>query len=374
MRNLIPILLCMLFISVSCSNNTITSTNEDDQNTVDSIPTIQSQAFLDSVFSSFGDNSDKSAAIFMTTLKGPVGTVIYDPCLLSPYKMKVNINMLGNISDISCSDSSEGYIEVNKIPNSETGAGNIGYFISTWVRLEFSERLKGQVQKIISGGDMCNMTYTLHFDSNKILNKVDLESECYEDMESDEKSISKCSYKIKVNDKDSYGNWTSITLIPQNDSEYAQEINRFIEYYDDFDSLTLIKTPSKNQVYGYYQIDDRFYIFYYDINSKKWHQLISPYFSDDDTSYYSKYADFKVIGDNLYLINPTDACGIGAMYASFIIYKYNIGDNSWTELTKCGDYELDGNKLKAIHYEIAREGTCTADHEYKEVIEIINLN
>lgn len=372
MRTTLLIILCHLLLCVACTKTPKADDDSKEESDASLSHTgIQSQAFVDSAFASFGNNPDKEWAIFFQELHGNVKTVTYGYCILSPYKMQIDFNAFGEITDITCREPKDNSdVEVKRAPESYCDPGTIKYWMG-WISLQFSPSVKDKDPQINTLGDLCEDLYKLRYDSDYKLTKIDAHYEYYVDFESENKEIEDLTFKVKFNEIDAHGNWTSMSLISK-DSTYNEVINRELTYYD-FERPTLIKTKSKNKVFCYFPGEfGGNGILYFDIDSKNWSPLLPPDYQDYNTDFmFFTYKDYRVVGDHLYLIFYTNAAGLIGLNASCGIFDYNIQDGSWTELTYGGENcKFVGNKIKVYNYEIIDYDA----HITKEIITWIDMS
>lgn len=221
-------------------------------------------------------------------------------------------------------------------------------------------------KSIFEGYDeMGSAQYTFSRDSNNEISNLVILYKFYPDIASDECEESRQTFKVKVNSSDGKGNWISLTFSSKDNSTTINRNITYIEaptcikYFESkFGDKVLCKFPSQY---------DTFYLRLYDCTTKKWRTLLPPPYEREMFG----YNDFRLIDNRLYLIYNTGNNWIDAVCG---IYIYDIKHNTWKELDMCGEEcAFEGNRIKVPHYKVVKEGDCTANNEYEESIEWIEL-
>ncbi|MDE6321219.1 MAG: hypothetical protein K2L93_02880, partial [Muribaculaceae bacterium] len=116
-----------------------------------------------------------------------------------------------------------------------------------------------------------------------------------------------------------------------------------------------------------YSCTDANYLRIYDCSTKQWQSLTHPLIENEQYG----PGDFRLIDNNLYLIFYNHSCLINTMC---VIYLYDLYNNKWTEMA-WGDIgcSFEGNRIKVLRYNLIKEGDCSANNEYEEVIDWIDL-
>lgn len=115
--------------------------------------------------------------------------------------------------------------------------------------------------------------------------------------------------------------------------------------------------------------DDELIIRIYDKNKSKWISLIPSNWDCD----YCWFKDYRLIGDNLYLILSTHANGVGGTCCSYDVYKYNLKTGAMEEILGCAcECEIVDNRIKATILELV-SGDNWQNYKYKNIVEWIDL-
>lgn len=116
--------------------------------------------------------------------------------------------------------------------------------------------------------------------------------------------------------------------------------------------------------------NNEFIIRYYNIPTRKWQSIFPPDWDCD----FCYFKDYKVVGNNVYMILSTHANGVGGTCCSYDIYKYNLESKELEELVGCAcECEIIDNRIKATILEII-SGDNWQNYKYKERIEWINMD
>ena len=114
---------------------------------------------------------------------------------------------------------------------------------------------------------------------------------------------------------------------------------------------------------------DEYILRSYNVQTCKWQSIVPPGWDWD----YCYFKDYKVVGDNIYMILSTHANGVGGMCCSYNIYKYNLKNNELEEIIGCVcECEIIDNRIKATIFELL-SGDNWKNYKYKERIEWINM-
>lgn len=132
----------------------------------------------------------------------------------------------------------------------------------------------------------------------------------------------------------------------------------------------LIPCNLKDTVMYTFPIGERqMYVRLYNRKTGYWTELVPP---EDGIEMYG-YKDYKVVGNHLYLVYWTGACGSPSNVC--ILYCYDMGSKSWHLKIRCGEEsEIIGNKFKAHLFKLVKMGSCSAEHEYEEYTQWVDLN
>lgn len=139
---------------------------------------------------------------------------------------------------------------------------------------------------------------------------------------------------------------------------------------ESFEQPKLIATTEDGKYVCAIPSDEELIIRIYDKNKSKWISLIP---SDWDCDY-CWFKDYRLIGNNLYLILSTHANGVGGTCCTYDVFKYNLKTNTFEEILGCAcECEFVGNTIKASILEII-SGDNWENHKSKNRVEWIEMN
>ena len=196
------------------------------------------------------------------------------------------------------------------------------------------------------GDEPSKYRYDFIYDKNGKLYKVKFHSAMIDDYEGLNELIENDNeYIVSINKEDEFGNWTSITL---KSSEETTTYNRELFYYTETKPV-LLEIELKDKIFFYTPTESKnFFIRYYDNQLKKVFPLLP---TEYETEMYG-YVDYKIVGNNIYLILETGNSGAMAYNCEEAVYRYNAENNEWEEIGYCADgCEFVGNKIKMPHYD-----------------------
>lgn len=207
-------------------------------------------------------------------------------------------------------------------------------------------------------------SYSFLYDQNNKLNTVKLYREWWYDYENQVRRNETIRYAIKDLAKDDFGNWTKREI--RSDLGEVAFVTREIKYVDPPKPLSI---ESKNSFFCY-TVNDFDSIFLYRID-KQTHSLVN-FIPPESNIIYLGYKAIEVVGDRLYAIIYTGACGAPGNDCK--IYYYDTSKESWHYIITCGEecQFIDG-WIKAPVFTLTKEGNCTANNEYAETIKWIKL-
>lgn len=139
----------------------------------------------------------------------------------------------------------------------------------------------------------------------------------------------------------------------------STEIPRLVAYTDNGIYICAIPTEYNEYI-----------IRYYNVQTRKWQSIVPPNWDCE----YCYFKDYKVVGNNVFMILSTHANGVGGTCCSYDIYKYNLKRNDLEEIIGCVcECEIIDNRIKATILEIL-SGDNWQNYKYKERIEWINID
>ena len=134
------------------------------------------------------------------------------------------------------------------------------------------------------------------------------------------------------------------------------------------DPTKLIPIESENDFFSY-TTNESGSIFLYRID-KRTNSIAA--FTPPEGSYSYGYKDIKVVGDRLYAIIYTGACGAPGHDCE--VYYYDTSNESWHYIITCGwECEFVDGRIKAPIYKLIKAGACSAENEYEVTDKWIDL-
>lgn len=206
-------------------------------------------------------------------------------------------------------------------------------------------------------------SYHFIYDKDNKFTAVERYMEWWYDYEAQDRRKETIRYNIKDLTKDRYGNWTKRKI--RSDKGEPTTVTREINYMD---PPRLISIESKSDFFCY-TTNESGSIFLYRID-KQTNSIAAV--TPPESSYSYGYKDIKVVGNRLYTIIYTGACGAPGNDCE--VHYYDTSNESWHYIITCGvDCEFVNGRIKAPIYILTKEGACTADNEYEETIKWIDL-
>lgn len=206
-------------------------------------------------------------------------------------------------------------------------------------------------------------TYYFLYDKDNTLTDVERYTELGDDYANQDRRKEMIRYSIKDLTKDHYGNWTKREI--RSNRGDVTTVTRKINYID---PPQLVSIESKNNLFCYTTTEYDAIILY--TIDKQTNRLST--FAPPENDAYWGYKDIKVVGDRLYAIVYTGACGAPGHDCD--VYYYDTSDESWHYIINCGgDCEFVDGRIKAPIYVLTKEGSCTAENEYDVVNKWIDL-
>lgn len=170
-------------------------------------------------------------------------------------------------------------------------------------------------------------------------------------------------YAVFTDSVDSHGNWIRRTF-KSADGEIKKE-ERNIEYYEPR------VLPIKSDSLVYCVIEPKFEekeIMIYNQNTERWTRFLA---FGEDVPYY-RLKDARAVGDNIFCIFFTGACG-GPGHDCDVM-RYSIPTGKWQSVIWCHeDSEFVGDSIKAHIFDITKFGDCNMHNEYSDYIKWIDM-
>lgn len=206
-------------------------------------------------------------------------------------------------------------------------------------------------------------SYHFLYDKDNKFTTVERYTEWWYDYANQDRRKETIRYKIKDLTIDHYGNWTKRKI--RSKKGKATTVTRQINYLD---PPQLIPIESERNFFCY-TTDEIGSIILYNIN--KLTHSVYPFTPPESFLFYS-YKDIKVVGNRLYTIIDTGACGAPGI-ACEVLY-YDTSNESWHHIITCGwDCEFVGSRIKAPIYKLIKAGACSAENEYEVTDKWIDL-
>lgn len=333
------ILLPLVLISACKPQNTGTV---HATHTVDTIQTNPDQLLIDSILKL--DNIHYyNSALYDSNLKGKIKSISIQRDkngLYFPFDY-IEYNEDGSINTLKSGDESLGNLSV-KVDN-EDNRIVIDYdedICWSSITFDFKEKNRHLIDYDAEG---FRLKYYFNYTPNGELKEIiHEETQIHYEAEGTPINKTKEVYNVKIKDTDSKGNWTSIIL---SNKRNTINLNRHIEYYNE-NVETPILINFKSDKYIYFAIAN--YLRYYDRSRGIIYKIIPPEYEDNEVF---GFKDYKVFGENLYLIFSTGASGALAYNMECAVYSFNLNNHEWKELGYCGyECEFVGNKIKMPLY------------------------
>lgn len=324
----------------------------------------QSQDYLDSLFKAEGwgiVNSDRE----YWNVKGDVRKISYEKIgegFYFPIK-SVEFDIQGEVQKIEYINEYGDTIPVFLFQRKGDKCIN---FDTEDLYAEFTINEKGKKLTTFLANQFGGITYNFEYSKERFPVLINTLDEYLYDPENEIMKRIQRKYTTNNVEIDGNENWSAI-YIHSNENQDLK-IKRYISY---FPNPTIIPTNCSSRIFCYTQNEySTLYIRYYDVSTKKWNKLVPPEYEIEGYG----YKDYKIIGDHLYVMLLTGACGAGVGSACDIKY-YDLSENLWHDVIMCGDEcEFIDEKIKAPIWKIVKEGKCSAENEYEVSIQWIELN
>lgn len=345
-----------LAVVIGCSNPAHTSSTQSTQHRTDS---IAFQQMADSVLESIKWNNPNSHIKYLR-LNGHVTSIEYSICgdaVSLPFKT-INFDDNGNIIGAFSEDLIwRSFSDDPKDKIVRLGVEGSG------LSMEFNYFSENNKSIFSSGDEAGELKYIFSRDSLNEITECCIQSKFYPDMTSDECEQDVQIFKVKINTYDSYKNWTSMSLYSNGNKT---TVSREIKYIEEPSLLKFINSDTTKRILCKFPTGlSSFHLRSYDCKSHRWNTLLPPDYEEEMFG----YKDFRLIGDNLYLIYNT-----GNNFANSVlaIYQYNITQYSWQMLDTGGEgCEFIGDKIKVQKYEY--DDYYNHNEEWKDIISWIEL-
>lgn len=306
-------------------------------------------------------SADNNYALF--ELQGPVKSVSYSGENMGLPFDNITFDNDGTVNEVEYSDW--GGETVTRLDMEFDAKNRLTALKGQTFNAQFTYRDQGRCLANLELFDQEGGVDSYHFlyDKDNKFTAVERYTEWWYDYEAQDRRKETIRYYIKDLTKDRYGNWTKRKI--RSDKGEPTTVTRKINYMD---PPRLISIESKSDFFCY-TTNESGSIFLYRIH-KQTNSIAA--FTPPESSYSYGYKDIKVVGDRLYAIIYTGACGAPGNDCE--VHYYDTSNESWHYIITCGvDCEFVGDRIKAPIYILTKEGACTADNEYETTIKWIDL-
>lgn len=354
MKYILLLILSFSLVNVSCTSKR--TTTESPTSKVCEVDSTYNRQTIDSLLSSLKWKNLNSHISYLG-LNGHVKTVNYSIVgdgFYLPFET-INFDEDGSLFSVFSGDHAYNKIIFDDPKDKIIRLGVEGAGLG----MEFNMVRKDNKFIFTGYDEMGSAKFTFYYNSNNVISDLSIQYMFQPDMASNECEESEKSFKVKINSCDSLNNWTSLSFYSDGETT---TVDRIIKYIDDpsvialFDSneTILCKFPTEYN-------SSRLRL--YNNITKQWHRLIPPPYSWDTFGYH----DYRLIGDNLYLIYNT---GNNFINAERGIYLYNIKNNTWEELALGAEgCEFVGDKIKVVSYEVIEDENDNVNDTGYEIID-----
>lgn len=363
MHKVVLLLISITFLIASCKKQSdrqnIAVTESSEAQSVQSNDVVLQQLYEAGKF----QRTDNNYALF--ELQGPVKSVSYSGENMGLPFENITFDNEGILDEVEYSDW--GGETVTRLDMEFDDKNRLTALKGQTFNAQFTYRDQGRCLANLELFDQEGGVDSYHFlyDKDNKFTAVERYMEWWYDYANQDRRKETIRYKIKDLTIDHYGNWTKRKIRSNKGEETT--VTRQINYLD---PPKLIPIESENDFFSY-TTNESGSIFLYKID-KQTNSIAAFTPPESRYSYAPNYKDIKVVGDRLYTIIYTGACGAPGNDCE--VYYYDTTNESWHYIIACGeDCEFVNGRIKAPIYILTKEGACTADNEYEETIKWIDL-